>query len=65
MRYVTRSVVGFFDDEHSATASEIIVEDQVAQFSGLLDANGERLYRMPDRVTFGFQAKPRVRVKAR
>lgn len=40
-------------------------EDAAPVATGLYDANGVPLYRLPDRVPLGFHAqKPRVRVKA-
>jgi hypothetical protein len=63
MRYVPRSAVGGYEDA-SATASEVILDEGGPVFSGLLDANGEKLYRVPERVPIGFQIKPRLRVPA-
>jgi hypothetical protein len=66
MRYVTRAHIAVsFDSDLSATASNVIVEDEMPIDSGLLNADGERLYRVPEKVPLGFHHhKPRVRVKA-
>jgi hypothetical protein len=64
-RYVTRAHVATNAADISVTASDVIVEDERVVDSGLLNADGEKLYRQPDRVPFGFHHhKPRVRVKA-
>ena len=54
-RYTTRAafVVDHGDDEFSATADQIIVDEDLQQ-TGLVDQNGVPLYRVRERVKFGF-----------
>lgn len=55
-RYATRSAFLLVDEwgDASMTADQIIVEDEEHKPTGLLDANGDKLYRVRDRVKFGF-----------
>lgn len=55
MRYRSRLVLlDGWDNDTSATADEVIDQDQAPEWSGLLDASGNRLYRQAERVSFGF-----------
>lgn len=65
--YVTMKPRQYDEGDYSADRQTIVVHDDgdgpVA--TGLLNAEGVPLYRLPDRVPLGFQAqKPRIRVKA-
>lgn len=42
------------DDDPSITAHELIEFDDIPQHTGLLDAQGRRLYRVRERIPFGF-----------
>lgn len=58
-RYVRRARGAFisFDDDGriSATAEDIILpDDERPQQTGLFDANGTPLYRVRERIKFGF-----------
>jgi uncharacterized membrane protein len=47
--------------ERAETAREIIIEDEQPHWSGLYDANGQKLYRLPDRIPIGFAPNPKDR----
>jgi hypothetical protein len=64
MRYVTRAGLTDYQIEGSATADHVFEADRTPIATGLLDANGVPLYRVPETVPLGFHVKPRVRVKA-
>jgi hypothetical protein len=57
-RYVTRprGAAVLFDDDGTATATaeEIIEAEEKPQPTGLLDAEGRPLYRVRERIKFGF-----------
>lgn len=40
--------------QRCTTANVAIIEDQQPKDTGLLDATGRKLYRVPERVPFGF-----------
>lgn len=44
-------------DEPSETAREVIVETDEPQFTGLYDADGNRLYRLSDKEPVGFKIR--------
>lgn len=50
-----------WDDAHGITVFD---PDDAPVETGLLDANGNPLYRINDRRPIGFRVKPRYRVKA-
>lgn len=56
MKYkINKSIwVSYGDDDISMTASEIYEKDDRPIKTGLLDANGEALYRYEDKLPFGF-----------
>jgi hypothetical protein len=56
-RYVTRAAVLQWDDDAAATASEMIVEDDAPRPTGLLNAQGEPLYRVRERLPVGFHGR--------
>lgn len=61
MRYMTRAaLLTEWDGYLSITASEVVESDCEPQPSGLYDASGQALYRVPERVPMGFAA-PRAR----
>ncbi len=67
MRYITIRPRQFDDWEFGVERQTMTVhvEDDDPVPTGLLDMHGVPLYRLPDRVPFGFHvSKPRVRVKA-
>lgn len=51
-----RSVFVAYDEygEASMTADECIEEDKDPEWTGLYDANGDELYRVRERIKFGF-----------
>lgn len=49
--------------ERAETAREIIIDDQQPQWSGLYDASGQKLYRLPDRIPIGFMPNGNNRSK--
>lgn len=50
-----------WDDAHGITVFE---PDDAPVETGLLDAQGNPLYRVQERAAIGFRVKPRYRVKA-
>jgi hypothetical protein len=64
MRYVAIAVDYSFGGEPALTADTIHEGGDGPVPTGLLNADGVPLYRVPERVPLGFHAKPRVRVKA-
>ena len=53
MKYRTRAEM----DDDPLIVREIIVEDSEPQWSGLLDAEGNKLFRVADSVPMGFHRK--------
>jgi len=55
-RYAPRSAfIGYTDEGHvSITADEVIIQDDDPEPTGLLDADGNELYRVRERIKFGF-----------
>lgn len=56
VRYVTKSAFVGYDKSYgiSMTADEIIIEDDEPEFTGIINANGEKIYRHRERLPFGF-----------
>lgn len=56
MPYRTKSVYVGHDDNGDVmmTADEIIIEDANPRPTGLLDSRGDEIYRVRDRIPFGF-----------
>jgi hypothetical protein len=52
-----RSAFFMFDEsgEASMTADQVLIEERESNFSGLYDAKGNKLYREPESVPFGFR----------
>jgi hypothetical protein len=64
-RYVTRAVWAYdLDDEVHMHEALVTEQERGPVKTGLLDASGQPLYRMPDALPIGFDLRPRVRVKA-
>ena len=60
MKYVTRSYwCGANADESdlSMTADQVIDTDKSPEPTGLLDHNGDKIYRVRDTVDFGFKVR--------
>lgn len=57
-RYASRPYAAFLlineDGTASMTADTILIEDEEYRPSGLLDRDGNKLYRVRERVPFGF-----------
>lgn len=59
-RYITEPQGAFeYDDplnwcQRCSTANVAIIEDNHPHFTGLLNAAGQKIYRAPERVPFGF-----------
>lgn len=58
-RYVTKSYWSSvdYDGDVSITADEVIEPDRTPQKTGLLDHNGDPIYRVQDTVQFGFRVR--------
>jgi hypothetical protein len=57
-----RPIAGTWDSDmegmiHMPDSCEVHETDKAPQFTGLLDASGTRLYRIPPSVKFGFHTK--------
>jgi len=65
IRYATRASWSAFEDETLQTATIYDREPEEPRETGILDASGNMLWRLPEkRQPVGFFLKPRVRVKA-
>lgn len=54
MAYQTMVILEDRDLGKSATADLVLIEDKFPVFTGLLDEQGNRLYRLPDQHPLGF-----------
>lgn len=62
-RYATKAYDDWYDTDRQSI--DVICENDEPRDTGLLDAQGARLYRMPERHPIGFRPRrPVVRVKA-
>ena len=46
----------YLEGDPSSTATNVIVDDELWEFTGILDHEGNELYRIPEKVTIGFKA---------
>ena len=57
MKYVTKRQKAYWDDEdwYPDAPAVTVYEDDEPQYTGLLDAHGEDLYRVKERAPIGFR----------